>query len=170
MAVHFCDRQNDVVSFPIECMTQCHDSNLFPVSRVKILNKGCTWCNAAGAEVFIVHGRVASEGWLRDHINNIPTSLDDRGLLEYNPLTGSSKAKIMGIQEYQCIKSEILDALTKIRKEWYKLNFEHKVHLYDHYPKDSYWDNLKNHKWTEEEVKSYPINITFPSKKKESNV
>lgn len=60
-------RENDIVLFPMETMTQVHYSNVFPWTR--IFKDGTMWRTFAGDEVYSVHGRICNPNWATSQIN-----------------------------------------------------------------------------------------------------
>jgi len=124
ISVYKNNRQNDLILFPMETMTQVHYTNLFPWSNIKKIGK--EWWTVNGDEVFTIHGRVGKKSWYDGHLNN----------LEKNKEKYSEKY-------FNQIKNIAINTLRQIQKEWYYLNFSHKLNLYNFLPIDDYWETLK---------------------------
>lgn len=129
ISVYKNDRQDDVILFPMETMTQVHQTNSINWTRL-VKDKGI-WRTNAGDEVFSIHGRVGKEGWRKMHIGKINKIIEEGRHTSDNFL---SKAKI-------ALDTE--KTLRLIEQEWYNLNVNHKVNIYDFFPQNKYWEQLK---------------------------
>ena len=68
IAVYRCGRQDDVVLFPMETMTQVHATLLNPLTRLEKRNG--VWVTGAGEEVFTIHGRIGNPKWAEGEVSS----------------------------------------------------------------------------------------------------
>jgi hypothetical protein len=125
IAMEKCKMSDNVVVFPMETMTQVHQTNCKPwLSIQKHKDKYFTF---AGDHVYTVHGRVATQNWFDGHV--------DRALTD---------GKKNGNYDEICKNiSRIKKGLKNIQQEWYDLNFNQYVKL-DKYEKyEPFYDDFR---------------------------
>ena len=123
-------RQNDVVLFPMETMTQVHQTNLIAWTRVT--KNQNYWMTFAGDEVWSIHGRIGTPGWRGMHTRKMDQLIGEGQITSADKWVSPDR-----------IRKQAESTLRLIEKEWYDLNFNHKVNLYDFKPENKYWDKLK---------------------------
>ena len=119
LAVEHLDRAKDVVVFPMESMTQVHQTNRKPwthmmVDKVPDYPCGDYWHTFSGERVYSIHGRIAQASF-------VPGNMDKYDQ-EYSGKP-SDKAK-MG--------ASIEKGLRGIQQEWYNLNYKGPLRLCDY--------------------------------------
>lgn len=107
-AVRYMNKQNDLILFPMEVMTQVHYTNTDPNRRV-IDNNGY-WHTWAGDPVYSLHGRVDRDRWVSEHWR----------VFERNNAES----------EHEKLRPKIAQTLEMIKREWDELN-DGKVKLSD---------------------------------------
>ena len=115
IAVYRCGRQDDVVTFPMQLMTQVHHTTSRPFTTI---SKG--WLTEDGDEVYSIHGRMGSSGWLAGELKHIDRNLDGLGITD-----SGKRAKLAA-------KSRA--SLAMIEREWYRLAFGSRLRLQDFLP------------------------------------
>lgn len=116
--------QDKVVLFPMETMTQVHQTNIAP-STYMIDDKGY-WYTGAGDPVYSIHGRVATEEFRSGHIERFISDQTKAGCKE-------------NIIKFQ---GKIDAGLAAIQREWYDLNFNHLFKLGNYIPVEKYWEDF----------------------------
>ena len=129
ISVYKNERQNDVILFPMETMTQAHQTNSINWTRL-VKNKN-VWSTNAGDEVFSIHGRIGKEGWRKMHLNKLNKIIEEGNNVSDNFI---NKTKI---------KINMDKTLRLIEQEWYDLNVNCKVNIYDFFPQNKYWESIK---------------------------
>ncbi len=129
ISVYKNNRQNDVILFPMETMTQVHQTN--SINWTRITKEREIWMTYAGDEVFSIHGRVGREGWRKMHSNKINQIIQE-GINISDTFMNKNK-----------MKSNMERTLRLIEREWYYLNVNHKVNIYDFFPLNRYWEQIK---------------------------
>jgi hypothetical protein len=104
IAVYKLNRQRDVVLFPMETMTQVHQTNCHPGTELQVDNG--YWFTRAGDPVYSVHGRVANENWLDGHLDRFEEDMQKDGAAGRVP---KHKARIEA-------------GLRAVVNEWHELN------------------------------------------------
>ena len=119
ISVYKNNRQNDIVLFPMETMAQVHSRYFTPGHRIYKENN--LFLTESGDEVFSIHGRIGNKSWYDGQIRSA-----------------------------QKMDSHIVDiastTLKMIQKEWYDLNVNHKLNIYDYMDKNDYWESIKGDK------------------------
>lgn len=106
-AVQYCDRQNDVILFPMETMTQVHYTNIDPERRV--LNDCGYWHTTAGDPVYTLHGRVCKPAWEDGHWGAFTKKFRQGDIMK--------------------LRDDVKKSLDMIKAEWYNLSYNHKVKI-----------------------------------------
>lgn len=124
ISVYKNDRQNDVVLFPMETMTQVHHTYAHPWTELTKDNG--TWITYAGDEVFSIHGRIGNKSWFEGQV---------RG--------ARKRYRAHNIQDSdEEVEDKVGSVLRRVQKEWYDLNFKEIINLYDYVPVDKYWESF----------------------------
>lgn len=129
ISVYKNNRQNDVILFPMETMTQVHQTN--SINWTRLIKDNGIWLTYAGDEVFSIHGRIGRNGWRQMHSNKIEKIIQE-GVSTSDTFINQGR-----------IKSNMNKTLRLIEKEWYDLNVNHKVNIYDFFPLNKYWEQIK---------------------------
>ena len=129
ISVYKNNRQNDVILFPMETMTQVHQTN--SINWTRIIKNNEIWLTNAGDEVFSIHGRIGNPGWRKMHINKL-NKIIEKGNNVSDNFINKNKAKL-----------NMEKTLRLIEQEWYYLNVNHKINIYDFVPKNKYWEKIK---------------------------
>lgn len=125
ISVYKHNKQDKVVLFPMETMTQVHHTYTNPWTKLSKTING--WRTYAGDEVFAIHGRIGNKGWFNGQL---------RGTLKHNASLN------MDVPEEQQ-EANARNILKAIQREWYFLNFNYHVNLYDYHAVDEYWESIK---------------------------
>jgi hypothetical protein len=75
IAVQKLARACDMIIFPMEAMTQVHQTNLAPQTFMVVEND--YWFTNAGDRVYSIHGRVAQDGWAEGHMERYYRDMGD---------------------------------------------------------------------------------------------
>jgi hypothetical protein len=112
------NKQNDVILFSTETMTQVHYTLLDPTKFItfQIIDGEKIWLTHFGDEIFTIHGKIHQKNWSEDY-NNLLQNITDKQIY-------------------------MRSSLIAILREWYELNFQSSVNLRDFYNNDPYWDYL----------------------------
>jgi hypothetical protein len=129
ISVYKNNRQNDVILFPMETMTQVHQTN--SINWTRLIKDGDVWKTNAGDEVFSIHGRIGLPGWRKMHFNKVEKIIQEGN---------NSDNKFLNEKK---IINNTRRTLRAIEKEWYDLNTNHKVNIYDFVPANEYWEGIK---------------------------
>lgn len=124
ISIYTNNRQNDVILFPMETMTQVHYTCASPWTR--LLNRNGYWFTFAGDEVFSIHGRIGKKDWFDEQIKGVEKYLDEHHI-------AFDKDR----------EEKTIATLRAIQNDWYDLNCNYKLDIYNYYPKDPYWETIK---------------------------
>ena len=105
LAVYNKNREDDVILFPMQTMTQVHQTNVRPYSSIKISDGN--WQTSDGDEVYTIHGRIGDE-WERQELERHNKVIKDLG--------------VESIQVKSKLRNEAMNTLKTIRKEWDSLS------------------------------------------------
>jgi len=114
LAIYNQNAQDRVICFPIETMAQVHKTNLRRWTHV-IVEDGY-WRTFAGDRVYVIHNKIADTKW---YDGNYEWAYNDVGMNHRE----SDRLKII---------ADIGAGLKAIQKEWYDLNFRHRIILTDY--------------------------------------
>lgn len=114
ISVYKLGRENDIILFPMEVMTQVH--NRYFTKNTALKKSGANWTTESGDLVYTIHGRIGNRKWRQGQI------------IEADKIGDREKAN---------------NILREIEKEWYKLNVNTNVSIYDYMDKNDYWETLK---------------------------
>ena len=101
ISVYRCRRQDDVVLFPMEVMTQVHDTAIRPMTRLQKWRG--YWMTEAGDEVFSIHGRIGRK-WFEE---------------------GVARAESLGLAQEEVERSK--HVLREVWREWVSLNTDGRI-------------------------------------------
>jgi len=138
IAIQQQNRNNDIITFPMETMAQVHYTNMRQWT-CPVVEKDY-WRSMSGDRIYIIHGRVASwseEGFMKKHIN-LETDEGDAEKMQNKYKT--IKALKPSLTK---IESNIKKGLVAIQKEWYDLNFNHSIKLSNYTDIQPEWENFK---------------------------
>lgn len=107
VSVYKNNRQNDVILFPMETMTQVHYTYSFPWTR--LIKEAGIWRTFAGDEVYSIHGRISSPNWYSGQINGFKKHCENH--------------------KFQPNLKQTEQTLKQVQKEWYNLAFNSKFSL-----------------------------------------
>ena len=124
ISVYANNRQDDVILFPMETMTQVHHTYANPWTRLS-KNDG-HWWTFAGDEVFSIHGRIGNKDWFDEQMRGVTK------LFAEHQMTFAEDTQ-----------ERVREALRAIQKEWYSLNCNHKLSVYEYCPRDAYWESFR---------------------------
>jgi len=122
MSIYRNHRENDCVLYPMHGMTQVHGTAGAFWCALQC-HEGDKWHGLDGTEIYSIHGRIGTKNWKQSQINWYTNSLKSQGITYGGKIAAT------------CEKS-----LNAIMKEWYTLNFKHKVNLYEFFDKNEIWD------------------------------
>ena len=107
ISVYKNNRQDDVILFPMQTMTQVHYTYAQPWTELR--KEGDNWVTFDGDEVFFIHGRIGNPAWAEGQLRGVKKRIEDRGMpFNENRVTG---------------------VLNKFKKEWYTLAYKSAVSL-----------------------------------------
>jgi len=119
MSVYKMKKEKNIVLFPMETMTQVHHHYFLPEKSLYKVNT--QWYTEVGDLVYAIHGRIGSPGWY--------------------------DGQMRGAQKLECKYTGIVlkaqKILKSIQKEWYDLNTNSAVNIYDFVPDNEYWNSFK---------------------------
>jgi hypothetical protein len=124
ISVQNCGKQSDVVVFPIETMCQVHRTNMKDWTYMQ--EEGGYWFTFAGDRVYSIQGRIAQ-----------PNFVD--GSIEWYREDAKNGGRAVNEKQVDKIRK----GLQAIQREWWDLNFNQKVNLYNYQPKNDFWDSLR---------------------------
>lgn len=103
------NRQNDIILFPMETMTQVHQTGIMNPTR--LMEKDGYWQTWNGDEVFTFHGRIRNKDeWREKQLEYFENKSAD-----YKPIVKLRKRK------------DTEGTINKILKEWEELSFKSKI-------------------------------------------
>ena len=112
LALYRLERQDDVVLFPMETMTQVHKTGYREWTKLEVSKEGY-WMTRAGDEVFAIHARPDKPGFRK--VNLAKERIDSAVFEKYARL---------------------------VEREWYDLNFNQTLVLSDFCPMKPQWEAL----------------------------
>lgn len=108
ISVQKCDKQNDVIVFPMEVMCQVHKRHINPLTYIQVEND--YWYTFSGDPIYSIQGR-----W--------NTNIDFvEGSLKYLKENSDEKT-------YKAVAGKIRNGLEAIQQEWYDLNYNSTLNL-----------------------------------------
>jgi hypothetical protein len=105
-------------------MTQVHYTYANPCTWLS--KKDGYWFTSAGDEVFSIHGRIGDKDWFDEQMRGAKKFFVDNHI----PFT-------------QEMEERVRATLRAIQKEWYDINCNHKLNVYDYCPYNKYWETFK---------------------------
>jgi hypothetical protein len=125
ISVYKNNRQDDVVIFPMQTMTQVHHTYALPWAGISKQNDG-KWITNDGEHVYSIHGRIGKKSWEEGQLRGVKKCFEQ-----------------YGVNFSENFERGIKNIFRTIQKEWYNFNFNYKLNLYDFFPKNDYWESLK---------------------------
>ena len=122
------DRQNDIIVFPMETMTQVHQTNLKPSTF--LISEKDYWHTNQGDRVYSIHGRIAEQNWYLGHLQRYRQDLEKEGAVDM-------------IKRYE---SKVDAGLRALQQEWYDLNFNGKLPIGKVCDIMPYWSDFNRRK------------------------
>jgi hypothetical protein len=122
ISVYALKRENDVITFPMETMSQVHQTNMRRWTYM--INDHDHWRTYAGDEVYTIHGRVAQQDFVDGSMERFEHMEKDPDVIRKE-------------------SGNVRRGLQAIQREWYDLNFNHRLKLDRFIPKDPNWERYQ---------------------------
>ena len=118
ISVQKCNKQNDVIVFPMETMCQVHKRHLNPLTFIQVEND--YWYSYSGDPVYSIQGRWnTNETFIEGSLRYLREHVDEK---TYNAFAGKIKKGLIAIQQ-----------------EWYDLNFNSILKIGDYEEIKPFW-------------------------------
>lgn len=111
LAVLKLQKNNDLIVFPMETMAQVHQT--YFRNRTYPIVENDYWYTFSGDRIYTIHGRVARPNFIEGVI------CGPKGYRELHK----------GREDLSKVEIEVRKGLKAIQKEWYNLNYNHKINL-----------------------------------------
>ena len=124
LAIYKCNRQSDVIMLPMESFAQVH--HVWRKPWTHMINDGGRWRSWGGDRVYWIH--------------------DSKRLCKPEFIPGNIaayRAEFAGWNGIDLMAPKIEAGMRAMQREWYDLNFNQRLSLYEFLPKNVNWENLK---------------------------